>query len=45
MAEPEELLPLLIPYPDEDMDSYTVSTAVNKPTTDTEALIQPVNSA
>jgi putative SOS response-associated peptidase YedK len=44
-GEPEQLLPLLTPYPDADMKSYQVSTAVNKLTTDTEELIRPVNSA
>ena len=39
-----QLLPLLKPYPDETMEMYPVSPAVNNPKTDSPELIQPIHS-
>jgi putative SOS response-associated peptidase YedK len=39
-----QLLPLLKPYPDETMEMYPVSPAVNNPKTDSPELIQPLAS-
>jgi putative SOS response-associated peptidase YedK len=44
-AEPEELLPLLKPYLDEDMDVYPVSSIVNSPKVDSPECIQPVETS
>lgn len=39
---PEQLLPLLAPYPAEAMEAYAVSTAVNSPRNDTPGCIAPL---
>jgi putative SOS response-associated peptidase YedK len=44
-AEVPDLLALLQPYPAEQMDAYPVSRAVNSPTNDDEALIEPEPAA
>ena len=41
VIEPERLLPLLHPYPSQEMTHHSVSTAVNKPRIDSEELIKP----
>jgi putative SOS response-associated peptidase YedK len=38
----EKLLHLLKPYPSEQMETYPVSTAVNRPANDDPKVIQPV---
>jgi putative SOS response-associated peptidase YedK len=43
-VEPEQLLPLLHPYPAHEMEAYPIASAINVPTNDTEAVIQPLNS-
>jgi putative SOS response-associated peptidase YedK len=43
IEDPARLLPLLIPYPAEAMDAYTVSLAVNSPRTDAPVCIAPVD--
>jgi putative SOS response-associated peptidase YedK len=42
VVEPERLVPLLAPYPAEEMISYPVSTLVNSFKNDSEELIQPL---
>lgn len=42
VIEPERLLPLLRPYPSEEMKAHRVSTAVNNQKLDSEELIKPV---
>ncbi len=44
ITEPERLLPLLTPYPPDEMQAVRVSPAVNIPTRDGASLIQPFNS-
>jgi putative SOS response-associated peptidase YedK len=39
---PEELMPLLVPYPSQAMEAYPVSTHVNKPANDDPGCIDPV---
>jgi len=39
-VEPENVLPLLAPYPEAQMESYPVSSQVNSPTNDTKAVLQ-----
>ena len=39
---PEQLLPLLIPYPDNDMETYRVSNAVNNVRNDIPELMKPL---
>jgi putative SOS response-associated peptidase YedK len=39
-VEPERLLPLLKQYPENDMEAWPVSTAVNMPKNDTEEVIK-----
>lgn len=41
VIEPERLLPLLRPYPNQEMTLHSVSTAVNNPRLDSEELIKP----
>jgi putative SOS response-associated peptidase YedK len=43
ISEPERLLPLLQQYPDQEMEAYPVSTAVNRPSIDSAELIKPLN--
>ncbi len=40
----EQLLGLLVPYPEEDMEAFPVSSDVNKPVNNSEALVLPINS-
>ena len=40
--DPESLLPLLAPYPAEEMDAYAVSPLVNSPRNDTAACLTPL---
>ncbi len=44
ITEPERLVPLLVPYPEIEMQAVRVSPAVNVPTRDDATLIQPLNS-
>jgi putative SOS response-associated peptidase YedK len=39
---PDQLLPLIKPFPAETMDAYIVSTMVNKPANDMPELVVPV---
>jgi len=39
--DPQELLPLLTPYPTEEMEAYPVSTLVNNPRHDSPEIIEP----
>ncbi len=41
VREPEELLPLLAPYPADDMEAYPVSRMVNSPSNDDPGCIEP----
>ena len=43
VVEPERLLPLLAPYPADEMDSWPVGDAARNPKNDYPELIQPVN--
>ncbi|RYE36245.1 MAG: SOS response-associated peptidase [Sphingobacteriaceae bacterium] len=43
-VSPKDLISLCDPYPDEEMDSYAVSTEVNKATNNHQDLILPTNS-
>ncbi len=43
-VEPERLLPLLRPYPDDRMAAYPVSRAVNNPRNDSPDLLGPVGA-
>jgi putative SOS response-associated peptidase YedK len=45
IQEPEELMPLLAPYPSEQMEAYPVSTHVNKPVNDDPECVEPVGPA
>ena len=45
IQDPEELMPLLIPYPSEQMEAYPVSTHVNKPANDDPECVEPVGPA
>lgn len=40
-AGPEERAELCRPYPDDDLDAYPISTAVNDPTNDSPGIIEP----
>jgi putative SOS response-associated peptidase YedK len=42
MREPETLLPLLMPYPSEEMSLHKVKTTVNSPRNEGPDLIEPV---
>ena len=42
VTEADRLLPLLRPYPQEEMETYPVSTQVNSPANDGPALVEPV---
>ena len=42
-TEPTQLLPLLAPYPADEMESYPVGRAVGKNTNDFEELIEPLH--
>lgn len=44
LRDPEHLRQLLVPYPDDSIRLYPVSTLVNSPRNDTEACIRPVES-
>lgn len=44
IQEPEKLMPLLRPYPSEQMEAYPVSTHVNKPANDDPECVEPVGS-
>lgn len=44
IQEPEELMPLLAPYPSEQTEAYPVSTHVNKPAHDDPECVEPVGS-
>jgi putative SOS response-associated peptidase YedK len=44
IVEPEQLLPLLKQYPDKEMEAYAVSTAVNRPNTDSAEVIKPLET-
>jgi putative SOS response-associated peptidase YedK len=44
IQEPEELMPLLGPYPSRQMEAYTVSTHVNKPANDDPECVEPVGT-
>jgi putative SOS response-associated peptidase YedK len=39
-AGPEERAELCRPYPDDDLDAYPISTAVNDPSNDSPAIIE-----
>lgn len=43
-SEPDQLLKYLKPYPDEEMEMHTVSSAVNIPKNDDASVIAPMNS-
>jgi putative SOS response-associated peptidase YedK len=43
VVEPEQLIPLLTPYPAQEMISYPVSKRVNSWRNDSEDLIQPLS--
>ncbi len=40
IREPDQLLPLLAPYPDEDMEAYPVSRGGNSPSNDEPGCIE-----
>ena len=42
LVEPEQLLPLLVPYPDREMESYPVSRLINSPRNDTKEVLKPL---
>ncbi len=42
--QPESLLPLLDPYPDDEMEAYPVSTLVNSPKHDSNECIEPITT-
>jgi putative SOS response-associated peptidase YedK len=42
VQDPARLLPLLTPYPAEEMEAYPVSTTVNNPTHDTPECVIPL---
>lgn len=42
ITEPEQLLSLLSPFPDSDMETYPVSPAINNPRNDTPDVIKPL---
>jgi putative SOS response-associated peptidase YedK len=42
VVEPERLTPLLVPFPDNLMDSYPIGTLVNSPKNDSRELIEPL---
>ena len=42
VQDPARLLPLLTPYPSEEMEAYPVSTWVNNPARDSVECIQPL---
>jgi putative SOS response-associated peptidase YedK len=44
IQETEELMPLLAPYPSDQMEAYPVSTFVNKPANDDPECVEPVGS-
>ena len=41
-ADPEALSPLLVPYPEEEMEALPVSTRVNNPRNDDPSLVEPL---
>jgi putative SOS response-associated peptidase YedK len=45
VRRPDDLLPLLAPYPDELMDAYPVSRRVNSPAADDSDLLAPLSGA
>lgn len=42
MREADWLMPLLVPYPSDEMEAYPVSRFVNKPSSDDERCVEPV---
>lgn len=42
---PEEIMPLLVPYPSDQMEAFPVSTHVNSPANDDPECIEPVGAA
>jgi putative SOS response-associated peptidase YedK len=42
IQEPERLLPLLTPYPTDEMETYSVSKQVNRPVSDGPECIEPL---
>ena len=42
VTEPEHLQPLLVPYAASEMEAYPVSTAINRPASDSEDVFRPV---
>jgi putative SOS response-associated peptidase YedK len=42
MSEPEHLLPLLQPYPAEEMETWRVGDGAKNPRNDSEELIKPL---
>ncbi len=45
IEQPEPLLSLLDPYPDDEMEAYPISTLVNSPKNETSKCIEPLESA
>jgi putative SOS response-associated peptidase YedK len=43
-TDPQRLLPLLHPYPVDEMDAYPVSRLVNAPANDTKAILEPLKA-
>lgn len=43
IQETEEFIPLLAPYPSEQMEAYPVSTQVNRPTNDDPEYVERVH--
>ncbi len=41
IVEPEQLQPLLIPYPEQEMELYSITTTINYPKNDREDVLQP----
>jgi putative SOS response-associated peptidase YedK len=45
IQETERLMPLLRPYPDADLEAYTVCALVNSPRNNTPACLEPIENA
>ena len=41
IEDPQQILPLLSPYPEDEMEAYAVSTVINSPRNDVAACIEP----
>jgi putative SOS response-associated peptidase YedK len=41
IVEPEQLQPLLVPYPEKEMEMYPITTVINNPKNDREDVLQP----